>query len=339
MGVVRLGPLLGIPDVLRDLGADPAEVLGSAGIDAELLADPENLIEFAAVGRFLRLCVERTRCPHFGLLAGQKSGLPALGLIGFLAQHSPSVGAALRALVRHFPLHDRGAQVTLTVEGNLATVGYLIQEPGVEATDQIYDGCMAITLNVLRALCGAGWRPAEVLLPHRRPSDPGPFLRLFQAPVRFDAEQAALVFPATWLERPVPAADPGLHRVLEEQVQALEAQSPGDLINHVQNLLRAALPAGQHSLERVAELMSMHRRTLSRRLQSRGTTFQTLVEEVRFGVARQFLQDTDLPLSQVAATLGYSDVTAFTRAFRRWSGTSPGQWRRTRPARHASRNA
>lgn len=101
----------------------------------------------------------------------------------------------------------------------------------------------------------------------------------------------------------------------------------------MQQLLRAALPAGQYSLARVAGLMSMHRRTLNRRLSACGTSFQSLLEEVRFGIARQLLRDTDLPLSQVAATLGYSDVTAFTRAFRRWAGTTPGAWRRTGTAR------
>jgi len=78
-------------------------------------------------------------------------------------------------------------------------------------------------------------------------------------------------------------------------------------------------------MARVAELLSMHRRTLNRRLDACGTTFQTLVEEVRFGIARQLLEDTDLPLSQVAATVGYSDVSAFTRAFRRWSGPRRGR--------------
>ena len=332
-GTVRVSPVTAVPDVLRDLGADPAEIFARAGVAPGLLDDPENVIGFAALGHLLSVCAEETRCAHFGLLVGQQAGLSSLGLLGFLAQHSPSVGAALRDLIRHLRIHDRGAVPTLSAQGGVAALGYAIYQPDVEGIQQIYDGAVAIILNIMRGLCGPTWRPTEVLFAHRPPSDPGPYLRLFQAPVRFNAEQSALVFPAAWLKQPRPGADPALRRLLEEQVEAIEGRSRGDFVGQVSRLLRATVPAGQYSMARVAELLSMHRRTLNRRLDACGTTFQTLVEEVRFGIARQLLEDTDLPLSQVAATVGYSDVSAFTRAFRRWSGTSPGAWRRTRAAR------
>jgi len=332
-GTARVGPIAGIPDVLRDLGADPAEVLASAGVEPSLFDGPDNLIAFATLGSLLRVCVARTGCQHFGLLVGGAARISSLGLVGLLVQQSPSVGAALRDLVRHLHLQDRGAVPTLSLHGGSAMLGYLIYQPGVEATDQIYDGAMALGFNILRGLCGPAWRPTEVFLSHRRPSDPGPFVRLFQAPVHFDAEHSALVFPATWLEQPRAAADPALRRLLQEQVEAVESPSRDGFIGHVNRLLHAALPAGQCSMERVAGLLPMHRRTLNRRLRACGTTFQDLLEEARFGLARQLLQDTDLPLSQVASTLGYSDATAFTRAFRRWAGATPGAWRRTRAAR------
>ena len=118
-------------------------------------------------------------------------------------RHSPDVGSALRNLVFHLHLHDRGAVPNLSVEQGIAVLGYAIYQPGVEGSDQIYDGAIAITCNIMRALCGAAWVPDEVLFSHRRPSDIKSFRCFFQSRLRFDMEQTALVFPATWLDRPV----------------------------------------------------------------------------------------------------------------------------------------
>ena len=117
-GAVRAGPLLGIPSLLRELGQDPDAILREAGLDPRLLDDPENVIGFAAMGRLAVRCAERTGCPHFGLLAGQRMGPEALGLVGLLIEHSPDVGGALRNLVLHLHLHDRGAVPVLMVEGD-----------------------------------------------------------------------------------------------------------------------------------------------------------------------------------------------------------------------------
>lgn len=332
-GTLRVGPIQGVPEVLHDLGVDPAEVLASAGVDPSLFEDSENLIGFATMGRLFRLCVARTGCQHFGLLLTREAALSSLGLVGFLAQHAPTVGAALRDLVEHLRLHDRGAVPILSVQGDVASLAYVIYQPGVEAAEQICDGAMAVGFNIMRGLRGPGWRPSEVHLSHRRPSDPGPFLRFFQAPVRFDADQSALVFPASDLERPRPAADPALYRLLQQQVELIERQSRDEFVSHVRELLQARLADGKDSLQGVAALLSMHRRTLNRRLEACGTSFRILRQQARFDRAQWLLENTDLPLSQVAAILGYSDVSAFTRAFRRWSGTTPGQWRRKREGR------
>ena len=101
-GTVRLGAVVIIPAILRQLGVDPAEVLAEAGLDPKAFDDPDNRIPFAGRSRLICLCVARTGCRHFGLLVGQQGGLSSLGLVGYLALHSPDVGMALRALERFF---------------------------------------------------------------------------------------------------------------------------------------------------------------------------------------------------------------------------------------------
>ncbi|MDG4596012.1 MAG: AraC family transcriptional regulator [Candidatus Contendobacter sp.] len=329
-GWLRTGPLAAVSPVLREFGVDPMEIMASLGLDPVLFDDPENTISFAAMGQLLKRCAAATQCPHFGLLIGQRMGPACLGLVGELLQHLPDVGSALRSLVLNLHLHDQGGVPLLSVEQGTAILCYAIYQGGVEGADQTYDGAIALTFNILRALCGPAWLPTEVLFSHRRPNDIGPYRRFFQAPLRFDREQTALIFPTTWLDHPLPDADPNQRHRLERQIATLENLDSGDLTRRLRRVLRISLVTRRTSLAQVAQLFSIHRRTLNRRLEERGVTFQALVDEVRYEIARQLLENTGMSICQIAATLDYSDPSAFTRAFRRWSGTTPAAWR-TRP--------
>lgn len=331
-GFLRLGPLGAVPELLREFGADPAQVLTTVGLDPSQFRDPDHLIPFVTMGRLLNVCAERTRCPHFGLLVGQRAGGESLGLVGDLMQSAPDVGSALRSLILYFHLHDQGGIPVLTARSGVAMFAYGIYQPAVEGIGQIHDGAIAIAFNIMRSLCGPAWAPTEVLLARSKPANVVPHRRFFGISPRFDAEQAALVFRAAWLDRRLPGADSRLRQMLETQVAVLEAQGRGDVVNQLRRVLRSLLTSGGGSLHQVADLLSIHRRTLNRRLRERGTTFKALVDEARFEIARQFLEETGMPITGIAAALDYADSSAFTRAFRRWSGTTPADWRRRRSA-------
>jgi AraC-like DNA-binding protein len=326
-GVIRIGVACEVCPLLRGFGADPGEVIRHAGIDPEFFENENNIIPYAALGRLLTACVARTRCSHFGLLLGQRGTLSSLGPIGGLLQHSPTVGEALSALVRHMHLHDRGAAPTLSVDRDMVVFGYAIYEPGVGSPEQISDCAMAVATNVLRTLCGADWVPDEALLPRHPPADPEPYRRFFRAPVRFDQETAALVFPPRWLDHRIADANPIFRQVFEAHVRELEAAGAGDWKENLRRVLRTEVLTNRCSAATIADRFAIHRRTLSRHLRAEGAGFQSLVDETRFEIARQLLSQTRIPLSEVAVALGYSEASAFTRAFRRWSGQSPATWR------------
>jgi len=326
-GIVRADAITHVPAVLRDLGLDPDATIAASGLDPRVFDDPRNEIPIASLGRLLALAVARSGCGHVGLLVGERSGSASLGLVGLLTRHAPDVGTALRNLTARLHLRDRGAVAPLLVANGIATLGYEIYQTGVEAGDQICDGAMAIAMNVMRELCGSAWRPAEVLFAHSRPADLRPFRRVFDAPLRFDAERSALVFPAKWLEHRTKEADPALFRELTGRVAALESAMAGDFVAELRRMLRVILLTGKGSVGEVADRLSMHRRTLNRRLQARGTSLHHLVEQTRFEIARQLVENTRMPLTEIAATLHYGDASAFTRAFRRWAGRVPSAWR------------
>lgn len=338
-GVVRVGVTKEIGPILRGFGADPDAVIRRAGLDPRLFDNENNLIPYAALGRLLAGCVAHTRCPHFGLLVGQRATLSAIGPIGGLMQHSPTVEEALSALVEHLHLHDRGAVPTLTVSGDVAMLGYAIYQPGVEGAEQITDGAIAIAINIMRALCGRGWVPDEVLLPRNPPADPYPYRRFFQAPVHFAQEVATLVFPVRWLGHRTAGADPIFRQVFEAHVEGLEATINDNWRESLRRMLRTEILTNRCSAAAVADRLAVHPRTLSRRLQADGAGFQRLVDETRFEIARQLLTHPKTSLGEIAAALGYSEASAFTRAFRRWSGQTPTVWRSVYGLGHGDRGS
>jgi AraC-like DNA-binding protein len=303
-------------------------VCKAAGFDFTLFDDPANVITYRAASHLFRVCTERTGCAHFGLLQGAKHGLDTLGLVGLLVKYSTDVGTALRTLVRYMHLHIRGAVTTFEESGKYAIFGLEIYAAGVEAADQIADASLANMFNIMAGLCGPYWKPIEVRFEHRRPADLTPFQRFFQAPLRYGMHENALVFAATWLRAPLPAAEPELRELLQARIKALEVQYRDDFPQTVRSILRTGVVTDHGSADQVATLLSMHSRTLHRRLTASGTNFRTLVDECRYEIARQMLRDTDSDVGYIATMLGYADTSAFARAFRRWSGATPSGWRK-----------
>src|SRR5829696_5756815 len=169
-GYIHLGVAKEIAPTLRDFDVDPDPVIREAGLNPALFDDDTNVISHAALGRLLTLCVARTNCPHFGLLVGKRATILSLGLVGRLMQHSETLGDAMRALVSNLSIQNRGAVPSLTIIGDMALFAFSVYQPEAESSDQISDGSIAVAVNAMRALCGAQWNPAEVLLPRAAPA-------------------------------------------------------------------------------------------------------------------------------------------------------------------------
>jgi len=326
-GRIRTATLRGLPAVLAAAGLDPAVVFAQAGVSLALLDGPDRQIPLRRAGRLHAACVAATGWSDVGLRGGQAAGVESLGDAGVFVRHSPTVGEALRHLMQHLFRVNRGAIAYVAVDVGVARLGFAVVEPGVEAIDQISDGALAIGANLMRALCGPAWAPSLVRLARRRPTRPGPYRRFYRASVVFDAPDNALLFPAEVLERPVPGADPQQYRALRARIDALERADRRSLPQRLPPIVRAALGARDCSARWVAALLSMHPRTLNRRLQAEGTTFRAIVEAVRRETAEQLLVYTAMPTTEIADALVYADPSVFTRAFRRWTGQPPSRWR------------
>jgi AraC-like DNA-binding protein len=333
--MIRSGPLFGVPGLLNEFGLDAERIVRGVGLDPAVVSDPESLIPIQTGGALLSHCIAATGCQHFGLLAAKASGSAGLGLLGLACRHQADVQSALRLLTDGLLSDHRAAVTTLQLKDGFAQLGYVLIDPEVQAADQIHDCAIGIATLLMRQLCNPAWNPAQVLLQRRRPTNPKPWQAFFRVTPEFDSEQSAITFPVDLLTKPVPGADPVLGRILAKRVLDGCMEADAGLTDEVERLVKPML--GQRfSVERAATMLGVHRRTLARRLAEEETSYREVHDRARFDRARQMMQTTDVPLAEIAVLLGYSDASAFTRAFRRWSGMSPSMWRRMAEKRAGS---
>lgn len=327
-GDTEIGPLTPIPALLRRFGADPLRVLRSVGIEPQIFDEPDNRLSLERLGLLLRACIEATGQPHFGLLVASEFKLPMLNLLGYLVRHQPTVRAALRTLVLQLHLQDRGAVAALDESGaRYAQVSYAVCTPGTPETGLIHGTAIMIGVRLLKILCGSGWHPVEVRLATAAPADVSVYRELFESKVRFDMPLTMVVFERHWLDARIAGADPDLLRVLNRMAGTLEGQVHMSLAHRVRRVLRSSVLAGTANSRRLAEMFSLSERGLRRHLAREGVALNDLIGEARLMVAEQLLEQTNLSLSEIAGVLHYADPSAFSRAFRSWTGTSPSEWR------------
>ncbi len=329
---IRVAPALAVVAVVRDFGLDPVAILTEAGWSPSLLNDPENIVPYAAVGRLFAVAAARTECDHFGLLFGLKAGPSVIGALGFASRHAPDVRSALQLLAGRFAHHDRGGVVTFAVEDVVTTLGYRILDPKMPGSGHITAGSLAIGFQLMKMLCGTSWQPLETSFAFHRPTDVKPYHNLFGDSVRFNAGESVLSFASHWLDCKVSGADPELQRVLLRAIGSSDTETSKnrDLRDEVRGVLAGMIGHGNINQIAVASTFGLSSRTLHRRLAALGASFQGLLDDVRCERACQLLENTAMPVAEVAVMLGYSEVSAFTRSFKRRLACGPASWRASR---------
>ena len=329
MGFLRAPPLSAIPELLSELGIDPAPLLKSCGIeDEKIFLDPEALLSFTVAGKLFKACAETTGLPHFSLLVGQRAQPDCLGAVGLLLLNSPDVISALNELVANLDIHEHGSTTFLETTGEQAVLGYEVYVSGVKDVELIYDCAIAIGWNIMRNLCGTEWLPTEVCLRHAKPADIEPYQRFFQAPLRFNSSQSCLVFSKRWLSQSLQLANPALRQHIHQKIEEVRSNSTLSFREQAHKTLVMLLGFQRGTREDLAESFGMHTRTLNRRLKDNGTNFRELQASASHEMARQLLRDTKRSIPAIASMLGFSDATAFSRSFSKWEGVSPAKWRK-----------
>jgi AraC-like DNA-binding protein len=314
--------------------------IGTAGLEAfwgatdltpQIVADDDARVSApqfcAAWAEALRLTGDR----QLPLRIAAATPTGAFGIVEYVCRAAPTLGEALRRWVRYLNLLDDAETVGLEVEEDraLLRVERASEAPAPAARELRW----ALIAKYARELSTVPFRPVAVELAHPAPDDVAPFRAWFEAPVVFGAEATQLVMPRAALAAPLVASDPALLAILTRAADELAAKSSADplMTQQVKRVLHDALRSDDAQVESVAKQLGLAVRSLQRRLKDEGTSFQAVREDVRRTLAQRYL-DEGLAIAEISFLLGFSEPSAFFRAFKRWTGMTPVENRAQRRA-------
>jgi AraC-like DNA-binding protein len=306
----------------------PEALLEGTGQSREALSDPASRIPLAFAEEVVRRAIELTGEPGLAFPMGLQMRLSSHGYLGFAAMTAENVREAIELAVRFAPTRTTALALSLHVEDEKASLVLEERAPLGELREFIIFTLMVGIAQIARAVTGVELRgDAEVMF--ARPSYFDRVAHFAPGEVRFDQPSNRLVFAASVLDLPLDMADPVATQLAREQCEReLQALGRDDrAVTRARELM--PLPTGFRTLEDVAKRMHLSQRTLKRRLADHGTSYSALLDDLRKERALLLLRDGTLSLDQVAERLGYSDVANFTRAFRRFTGKTPGTFRKS----------
>ncbi len=329
--MVRASGLRGYMTLMRQLQADPEQMLRRYHIAPAALEDEDALLSLRAVVHLLEASAAVTGCADFGLRMSHGQDISVLGPLAIAMQNAPTVASAMDYASRYLFVHSPGLVLTLHDNSPLVRKGaelrFEIRLPRQPAQRQTMDLCLADIHHMGQLLGGERYLLRAVTLPHAPLAPASTYVRFFGAPVRFEQEHAGLHIARSTLEASLSAVNETLRRIAVDYL-SLHFETPGQaLAARVRQALRRTLGTTRGKKANVADLLGMHPRTLQRRLDAEGTSFEVIREEVRRETALRYLSETRIPLTQLAGILGLSEQSALARSCRRWFGTSPSRLR------------
>ncbi|MFT4650714.1 MAG: AraC-like DNA-binding protein [Flavobacteriales bacterium] len=337
MNQVRLAAIDGFEDLLKSLDVSVEDVLHKSNLPADYFEQHsvDDWIDYDKVETLLTNAAEISGRVCFAANMGMRQHINMLGLVGYLMRQSRTMGEALEEFCTHFSLHVKhAARIDVLVENETAMVSFMAFDEG-GTYRQCNEGAIAQGLVIIRALSDAHWVPRCLHFHHPCPDAKIDYKAIFGAPVLFSQARNQVVFNAADLLRKIPEADPQLKKILAQQVALASKPAEDDLVTRVEHLIHQTLPAGKCCVESIASLLFVHRRTLHRMLRKNDTSFTQLLENVRRRVSMERLESSNMPIAQLADYLGYTDSSAFNRAFKRWTQHTPKQWRRLHKVKRA----
>ena len=337
--MISLAAAIGLIDAIKAAGGDPDRILNSVGLSRSTFANAHGFVAASDFAQILEEAARSTGDDCFGLHFGEHYNPKNIGPLTYVVLNSPTIAAGFKNAGRYLRVHNEAASVSFTVEGRWAYARHLLIGLTVESPRQHNEYSLAVALGLIRLMAGSQWAPVEVQFAHKSPHETSEHVRVFRAPVSFGHATNAFVVDREFAERSVPAADERLYPVLKQYLDRVLKEMPREsgLLASARRAVGESLREGDPKLGSVAARLGVSARTLQRQLRDQGLDFKRLVEDTRQRFSQSYLRDRKNTLTEVAYLLGYSEVSAFNRAFKRWTGSTPSDYRRQ--ARRATQPA
>ncbi len=311
-------------------------LLANQGLALDSLDDPNGRLPFSAFDRMLTAAADQLDDALLGLHLGQSARIGHLGISGVLQAACKNGWEMMPLLMRYSSLTMTAFRDDFAVDNERATLLWSSELPAdIQVSRHQAELNFSMSVTLASQLIGGEVRPLHVQFRHAPDTARETVEALFQCPVSWQADVDSLTFPTALLDRPINmAADAASLRALEalcaRQLDAIQDQADPEWLRAARSAIAEALPEGPVVLGAVAPRAGCDARQLQRRLAGQGLSFRQLVDSVRRELAEVYLSTTDMSLVEIAIRLGFSEQSAFQRAYRRWSDLSPGQVRRSR---------
>ncbi|MGB3770587.1 MAG: AraC family transcriptional regulator [Rhodococcus sp. (in: high G+C Gram-positive bacteria)] len=336
MPAIRSAGLRGFRATVAELGGDAESYADAAGLPRAALDADDLLVEDTAMAAVLEIAAAQLTCPDLGLRIARRQDLGMLGPLALAIQNSSTVGDALECTERYLFIHAQSLSLHAEPDpyGTPGTIALRYgTKPGVMAPVQGTDMGLGFLHRATIALVGGHYGLRSVELPYVPVAPVSVYENFFGVAVSVDRPAAVLRVPATLMNRPMHGGDSNLHRLAMAFLAGQDADAGSGVASRVRTILRQSLGTAPPHIDHAAHLLTLHPRTLQRRLSAEGTTFAAIVDDVRRGEALRYLTTTSLPMSQIAAAVGLSEQSTFTRACRRWWNSTPTDVRRNGPTK------
>ncbi len=323
---IHVSMTIGLRDFIRQAGGDFNGMLARAGLSRRALDDPEAMLPANAVACLFEEAARELSEPCLGLKVVERMSHKAISLLGFLIATAPTVRDVLECVAKYACLQLRDSSFTFEERGSLIEASWMFPDSMDAPRTQLSTFFVALFLKRIRLAVGSTWQPLSVDLDHKVLPCPDLVRQCLGERVRFDQRHTRLVMDLSSLSRRLPDRNERLHEVMRQLADRLvsEAKSRTPVADDARRVVIDALSNGRSiDLARAAQALALTPRALQLRLRHVDTTFEQILMEARKAIASHYLQDTMVPLTDIALILGFSELSAFTRAARRWFGVSP----------------
>ncbi len=320
--------ILPIAQALRVQGIDAMEVIEGVGIDPAGVINPDRRIAVELMNNLLHRCVDLTGDEAFGLSAAQLLQPQVLHGLGLAWLASDTVYDGLKRTVRFSQLMSTGAIMSLVEEGEFV---HLSVERADDIEDYAYAGSdfvVGMFVRMCALALGEYISPVTIEMDRPTPADPDRFESMLGSKIRFGCETIRLTFYLADIQTPLATGDPALARVNDAQTQGyLDSFLARTTSREVVGKIVEKLPQGPPNQEQIASALNVSNRTLQRKLKNEGTSFMDLLQDTRMQLARRYLLQPTRSIVETSYLLGFSEPSTFSRAFKRWTGQAPAEYR------------
>lgn len=316
---------------LQGIDVSDAEMEQKTGIVVADLDKPDQRIPISPYNKLWNFALLKSANPALGLHLGEMVNEEQMGVIGHIIFNNATLGEALKQFSRLFQLVNEGMRAELSVEGDLAILRYLWEAPEFYSIPNM-ERTMAVSITRAKSYIAQQLKVEYVSFQHPQPAYIEEYQRVFNCPLKFNDDCSSVAFKAQFLDYKLPKGNPYIHQVLTRHVESLlkKLRARNSFSSQIKNIIYKELSKNAVDAETIASKMHMSRHTLYRKLKSENHSFQELIEEVRQQKAMKYLNSDKYTLSEIAFLLGFSELSAFSRAFKRWTGKSPAQFMKSK---------